>query len=263
MKKSKKIFLLVIILLLICVTNIFQAKPKECLINFVISGTSEDCSLLTIFYDNGKTDYPFDETHMVNTATKITDIPQTVSISIPVESINKIRIDFGDYPGIFTISDLQVTIGLHEYTPTIKECTNKIAEQNDVREIQISETLSSLKILVSGNDGYIYFRNLLSDIKPKLSLNIIHMIIAILTIYIIYLCTLLLVQKLHPEQGKIISLPLSIIAFFAFIIITPYNEIFKKYFLSNTAKRLSILAFILLLLYLTLIITTEEKESKR
>lgn len=261
MKKKQKVFLMVIFLIIICALNMFLPKSEECSVNFTISGTSDGISMLTVFYDNGQTDYPFDDLHMISNIVEITDAPQDVCITVPSESVHKIRIDFGEFPGVFTISDFKVIDGFHETFLSPEECTNKIKELNDIKEVLTSDSQPDIKIQVSGNDGYIYFENLSSDTDQTFNPDIIHILASVLITYIIYFFILLLIQKLYPQRKKINSLYLTIIAFFAFMVIAPYSRPFRQYFLNDIGRRASVLIFISLLLYLTFTITATPKDT--
>ena len=109
---------------------------------------------LNVFYDNGAiADYRFDDNHMSSTY-NVNIGEQSIYVPIPVENMNRLRIDFGTIPSTISLSKITLHVSpyqeyifsgeaLKEYMPVTNDIEN-ITQDGDVVVYQ-----------VTGQDGFI------------------------------------------------------------------------------------------------------------
>ena len=149
---KKQFFRIPVAIILFCVFvfgYIFTWKS-----GVTVTFKSDTNTTINIFYDNRKEDeYRFDEQHM----TSMYDVfegKQTIFMPIPVENMNRLRIDFGTIPA--TISVYNVTLHISPYNDYILsgEKLNEVMQiQNHISHVE--KNGEAIVYSISGTDGFI------------------------------------------------------------------------------------------------------------
>lgn len=126
-----------------------------------ISGEGENTTL-NFFYDNSIDGYPFDDAHMTPDISLQGGGIQKFVIPVPLEKLNKLRIDFGTVPKSFEIHSLSIVKSpVYEIKVSGEEFLKRFSNTNDISEYTVKDGI--VRIHTSGTDGHIYSLDLLSN----------------------------------------------------------------------------------------------------
>lgn len=144
--------------------------------------------MLSVFYDNGDAmaDCPFDVEHLYYNLTEIAEDIQTVEIRVPSSSVDKLRIDFGESPGNFVISDFEVITRIKCFEFSATDIINNFSVTNDISDLN-NDSLNAVNIITSGNDGYISSYGFLGNVQYHFNYNVILMYVAFLLQNLFYI----------------------------------------------------------------------------
>lgn len=109
---------------------------------------------LNVFYDNGKTDgYCFDDSHL--SETHIVPVGRhTISVKIPKEAMNRLRIDFGTHPCTVQLREIAFVSSLTKVQYLLAEdIYREFDELNNISEASVFDGI--VKYTIDGTDGFI------------------------------------------------------------------------------------------------------------
>ena len=238
MIKHKKTVLILLIWILLIAAYICVLNNKGYYLRMQVSGISEEEAALSIFYDNGLEDYPFDENHMFFEAMEIKNESQTIEVIIPQNGINNLRFDFGNAPGTFYVENLEVRTFWKSADIKPQDCIDHIWEQGDIEKININKE-DDLELVVNGNDGYICLENILAGVSMQSNDAILSVILGIGIVYLLYLLGLRFFEKRKvfiPIYKNLLLF--SLVLFILVLLLMPQCEVIRSSLMADMASRI-------------------------
>ncbi|MBE6089740.1 MAG: ABC transporter permease [Clostridium beijerinckii] len=151
---KKKFIKLIILVLLVCISNILIFKfcnldDKNITLSYKIVANEQDS--YQVFYGN---DTSWKEEQSQRKSYTNVNNQETLKFSIPKDTMD-LRFDFGEYPANINVSDIKLSHWGKDVNIDLNQILNK-NNQNQIGEIQ--QINNSLNIETTGNDPYISYK---------------------------------------------------------------------------------------------------------
>ncbi|MBO2944781.1 hypothetical protein JJQ72_12440 [Paenibacillus sp. F411] len=131
----------------------------------IVLSTHTDSTPVIFFYDNKSVEgYPFDDSNMLSDKTLIGQGTHTITYKVPIEYLNKVRLDFGTVPASFEIYSMTIfTSPIKKSTLIGEDIINKFNHTNEISNYRVINGV--VEFDTTGTDGHMYSLNLLSDLS--------------------------------------------------------------------------------------------------
>ena len=151
---NKKRILLRLAVALLCFSGLLLTYFCTWQSGVTIQLYADTSTSLSVFYDNGAiTDYRFDDNHMSSTY-NVNMGEQSIYVPIPIENMNRLRIDFGTIPSTISLSKITLHVSPYqEYTFSGEALIKYLPVTNDIGNI--TQDGDMVIYQVTGHDGFI------------------------------------------------------------------------------------------------------------